>query len=216
MVKDIKSTKAGTVFDISISVGEKVQADQKLMVLETKKGTMEIVALYDGIVTTVAVEEGDEVKIDAVLIQVSTTENSCSQLSVDESEAIVKIQSDITIIGGGPGGYVAAIKAAKMGAKVVLVEKESLGGTCLNWGCIPTKALVRSAELFDNLKDIEDYGLSIEGYQVNMPKVIKRKNAIVERLVEGIHYLIEKNAITLIKGSGSFEDKKYGCCPRKR
>lgn len=207
MVKEIKSTKAGTVFDISISVGEKIQVDQKLMCLETKKGTTEVVALDDGIVTAIAVEEGEEVKIDAVLIEVSTIETTCRQRSVDEPEAIKKIEADIAIIGGGPGGYVAAIKAAKMGVKVVLVEKESLGGTCLNWGCIPTKALVRSAELFDNLKEIEDYGLSIDRYQVNMPKVIKRKSDIVQRLVEGIHSLIEKNAITLIKGSGTFEDK---------
>lgn len=207
MVKDIKSTKAGTIFDISIAIGEKVHVDQKLMALETKKGTVEIVSLYDGIVTAIKVAEGDEVKIDTVLIECSATVGACSQPTANGPEAIEKINCDITVIGGGPGGYVAAIKAAQMGAKVVLVEKEALGGTCLNWGCIPTKALVRSAELFDNLKDIEDYGLSIDGYQVNMPKVIKRKNAIVERLVEGIHYLIEKNIITLIKGSGAFEDK---------
>lgn len=207
MVKDIKSTKVGTVFDISVAVGEEIKADQKMMVLETKKGTMEIISLYDGIVEAIKVEEGDEVKAEDVLVEISISTNLNGETASEMTKDSAIITCDLTIIGGGPGGYVAAIKAAKMGANVVLVERESLGGTCLNWGCIPTKALVRTAELFDNIKNIEDYGLSVGDYNVDMAKVIKRKNAIVERLVGGIHYLIEKNNIKLIKGSGKLEDK---------
>lgn len=101
----------------------------------------------------------------------------------------------------------AAIKAAQMGANVVLIEKEKLGGTCLNWGCIPTKALVRSAEVYDNLKGAEEFGLSNKEYSVNMDKVINRKNSIVSKLVAGIQYLIEKNNVKLITGSGKLENK---------
>lgn len=207
MVKDIKSTKAGTVFDISVAVGEEIKVDQKIMVLETKKGTVEIISLYDGVVEVIKVDEGDEVKAEDVLVEISIATNLNFETASEMTKDSAIITCDLAIIGGGPGGYVAAIKAAKMGANVVLVERESLGGTCLNWGCIPTKALVRTAELFDNIKDIEDYGLSVGDYNVDMAKVIKRKNAIVESLVDGIHYLVEKNNIKLIKGSGRLEDK---------
>lgn len=206
MIKFIKSTKTGKVFDISASVGENISIDQKIMVLETKKGTVEIGSLYEGIVTAIKVADGDDVQTDDILIEISVTATSDESLA-EKNDDIEQINADLTIIGGGPGGYVAAIKAAKMGAKVVLIENESLGVTCLNWGCIPTKALVRSAELFENLKDIENYGLAIDGFQVDLPKVIKHKNDIVQRLVEGIHHLIEKNAIKLIKGTGTFADQ---------
>ena len=81
---------------------------------------------------------------------------------------------DIVIIGSGPGGYVSAIRASQLGFKTAIVEKESLGGICLNWGCIPTKALIKSAEVFDYLNNVDDYGISIESYNKNFNKIIKR------------------------------------------
>lgn len=113
-----------------------------------------------------------------------------------------ELESDITIIGAGPGGYVAAIHAAKLGARVVLVEKEAVGGTCLNRGCIPTKALVRSAEVYENLKEAELYGCRAEGISLDMKMVIERKNRIVQRLVKGIHHLLRRNGVELVTGTG--------------
>ncbi|MDZ7673073.1 MAG: dihydrolipoyl dehydrogenase [Halanaerobiales bacterium] len=113
----------------------------------------------------------------------------------------------IVIIGSGPGGYVAALRAGQLGAKTLLIEKEVLGGTCLNWGCIPTKAFVRSAELFADIKNAANFGLKVESAEVNFPEVVKRKDKIVKRLVGGIDFLLNKNNIEMVAGKASFIDK---------
>ena len=118
------------------------------------------------------------------------------------------MDNDIIIIGGGPGGYVAAIRAAQLGAKVCLVEKNRLGGTCLNKGCIPTKALYKNAEILNTLKHIEDYGISVDNYKVNVDKLQSRKQVIVDQLVTGVDQLIKANNVELIKGSAEFVDSK--------
>ncbi|NYE56581.1 dihydrolipoyl dehydrogenase [Carboxydothermus ferrireducens] len=114
---------------------------------------------------------------------------------------------DVAILGGGPGGYVAAIRAAQLGLSVVVVEKDELGGTCLNRGCIPTKALVSVAERLHQIKNSEVFGIEVSGYNFNFKKAAERKNQVVERLVKGIHYLFKKNKITLIKGTGRLTGK---------
>lgn len=113
----------------------------------------------------------------------------------------------IAIIGSGPGGYVAAIRAGQLGADTVLIEKEALGGTCLNWGCIPTKAFVRSAELFADIQRAEDFGIKVENVEVDFPAVVKRKNKIVKRLVKGIDHLLKKSGVKRLSGKASFIDK---------
>ena len=94
---------------------------------------------------------------------------------------------DIVIIGSGPGGYVSAIRASQLGFKTAIVEKESLGGICLNWGCIPTKALIKSAEVFDYLNNVDDYGISIESYNKNFNKIIKRSRDVASKTVSYTH-----------------------------
>ncbi|MDA1090924.1 MAG: dihydrolipoyl dehydrogenase [Proteobacteria bacterium] len=107
---------------------------------------------------------------------------------------------DVIIIGGGPGGYVTAIRAAQLGLKVCVVEKQHLGGICLNWGCIPTKALLRSAEIYHNMKNAEDYGLSAKGVGFDIKKVIKRSRAVSGKLSQGVGYLLKKNKVTVVDG----------------
>lgn len=114
---------------------------------------------------------------------------------------------DIAILGAGPGGYVAAIKAAQMGAEVALIEKEKPGGTCLNWGCIPTKALVRSAEVYRTIKNADKYGCSVTDLSFDWNRIQKRKDGIVRRLVKGIEHLMKAHSIDLIKGMGNLVDK---------
>ncbi|MDA8442073.1 MAG: dihydrolipoyl dehydrogenase [Peptococcaceae bacterium] len=109
---------------------------------------------------------------------------------------------NVVVVGGGPGGYVAAIKAAQLGLKVALVEKEALGGTCLNWGCIPTKALVKSAEVWREMQRAAEYGLSAAGLSFDYARVMERKNAVVTTLVKGIEQLVKSNKVTLYRGSG--------------
>ncbi|WP_408955960.1 dihydrolipoyl dehydrogenase [Natroniella sp. ANB-PHB2] len=113
----------------------------------------------------------------------------------------------IAIIGGGPGGYVAAIKAAQLGANVCLIEKEQLGGTCLNWGCIPTKALTASCDVIRNIKNARRFGVKVNDFEVDWTNISKNKERSVRQLVRGVEYLMEKNQIDLISGVASFKDK---------
>ena len=112
---------------------------------------------------------------------------------------------DIIIIGSGPGGYVCAIRAAQLGFKTAIVEREYLGGICLNWGCIPTKALLRSAEIFHYLQHAEDYGLSAQNVGYDPAAVVKRSRAVAKRLNDGVGYLMKKNKIAVIWGEGAIE-----------
>src|SRR5947209_4223689 len=112
---------------------------------------------------------------------------------------------DIIIIGSGPGGYVTAIRAAQLGFKTAIVEREYLGGICLNWGCIPTKALLRSAEIFHYMEHAKDYGLSAEKVGYDAAAVVKRSRAVSRRLNDGVGFLMKKNKITVIWGQAEID-----------
>ncbi len=115
---------------------------------------------------------------------------------------------DIIVLGSGPGGYVTAIRASQLGFKTAVVEKESLGGICLNWGCIPTKALLKSAQVFEYLKHAEDYGLSVENPDKDFTKVVKRSRNVAEGMSNGIKFLMKKNKIDVINGFGKVKAGK--------
>ncbi len=108
---------------------------------------------------------------------------------------------DLIVIGSGPGGYVAAIRASQLGMNVAVVERESLGGICLNWGCIPTKALLKSAQVFEYVKHASDYGISIENPKVDFEGIIQRSRGVAESMSKGIQFLFRKNKITVINGN---------------
>ena len=112
---------------------------------------------------------------------------------------------DIAVVGGGPGGYVAAIRAAQLNMKVALIEREHLGGICLNWGCIPTKSLLRSAEIFDFIKQADKYGLSVENASFDLDKIVERSRGVSNQLTMGIKYLMKKNKVTVFEGEASLE-----------
>ncbi|MCS6878092.1 MAG: dihydrolipoyl dehydrogenase [Geminicoccaceae bacterium] len=109
---------------------------------------------------------------------------------------------DLVVVGGGPGGYVAAIRAAQLGMKTALVEREHLGGICLNWGCIPTKALLRSAEVLELLRHAAEFGLACDRPRFDLGAVVKRSRAVAERLSRGVAFLLKKNAVTVFEGHG--------------
>ncbi len=109
---------------------------------------------------------------------------------------------DVAILGGGPGGYVAAIRAAQLGLKTVIIDKDRLGGICLNWGCIPTKALLRNAEVLHLVKNAKKYGIEIPEYTVRFDRTVKRSRQVAERLSKGVEYLMKKNRITHRIGVG--------------
>jgi dihydrolipoamide dehydrogenase len=109
---------------------------------------------------------------------------------------------DLIVLGSGPGGYVAAIRAAQLGLKVAIVERENLGGICLNWGCIPTKALLRSAEIYHYMQHAKDYGLAAENITADIDAVVKRSRGVAKQLNQGIGHLMKKNKITVHMGDG--------------
>lgn len=117
------------------------------------------------------------------------------------------MNKDIIVIGGGPGGYVAAIRAAQLGAKVCLIEKDKLGGTCLNRGCIPTKVLYRNEEILNTLRNIDEFGVSVDNFNINIEKIHERKQCIIDQLVGGIAQLLKANNVDVINGLASFKDK---------
>lgn len=115
---------------------------------------------------------------------------------------------DIIVLGSGPGGYVTAIRASQLGFKTAIVEKESLGGVCLNWGCIPTKALLKSAEVFEYLKHAKNYGLSVTGADKDFAAVVKRSRDVAGGMSKGVQFLLRKNKIDVIEGYGKLKTGK--------
>ena len=116
---------------------------------------------------------------------------------------------DIIIIGSGPGGYVAAIRAAQLGLKTAVIERSELGGICLNWGCIPTKALLKSAQVYNYASHAASYGLTIDGnIKANLPEIVERSRGVAAQMSKGVEFLFQKNGITHIKGTGKLTADK--------
>src|SRR5580704_13773073 len=112
---------------------------------------------------------------------------------------------DVVVVGAGPGGYVAAIRASQLGLSTAIVERENLGGICLNWGCIPTKALLKTAEIYDQLGHLDAYGLSAGERAYDFGKVIARSRAIAKQLSGGVAFLMKKHKITVIYGAATLQ-----------
>ena len=211
--------KPGVAGKIQVAVGDKVEKDAMIAQVETGKGNRPVKAPVSGSIQKILFAEGDEIRPNQVLFELQECDLAAKNeqkrndaevgLASAEAKDVEKIQTELLIIGGGPGGYVAAIYAAKRGIKVTLVEKEALGGTCLNVGCIPTKALVRSAEICHSIQRAKEFGISMEeAVHVDMKQVIARKNAVRDKLVGGIGYLMESNGIQVIKGTASFASEE--------
>ena len=109
---------------------------------------------------------------------------------------------DIAVIGSGPGGYVAAIRAGQLGMKTAIIEKEALGGVCLNWGCIPSKALLKNAEILSYIKRADDFGLQFDNFRADYSVAVARSRKVVDRNTRGIAYLLRKNNVEQIEGTG--------------
>src|SRR5690606_16292708 len=114
---------------------------------------------------------------------------------------------DLIVVGGGPGGYVAAIRAAQLGMKTAVIEREHLGGICLNWGCIPTKALLRTSEIRHILNELDAFGLSAKDISFDIAKVVKRSRNVAKQLSAGVEHLLRKNKVTVHKGHGRLGGK---------
>lgn len=210
----LNGIKKGKITKVYKNPGDDINPKDSLLAIEANKKTGELCIDAKGIIKEIKVKPGDVIKIgDTIaIVEGEKVQSKKPEPSFDYFKGFMKpkkeeIETKVTIIGSGPGGYVAAIKLAQLGAEVVLVEKDSIGGTCLNRGCIPTKALVKSADVFKNIKESEDYGCQVENYNLDIGKVISRKNQIISQLREGISHLLEKNNVKYVKGFGEILDK---------
>lgn len=205
-----------------VTVGQNVSKGDKLCEIASGKANKEVYSEYSGTITSLLVEEHGRVNPGDKLVEIEGEEG---QEIVEKDNKQVKkgfkggyfdiklkkdkkeLECDIAILGGGPGGYVAAIRGSQKGKKVILIEKDKLGGTCLNRGCIPTKAFVRSVEVLEELRNGKKYGLGDFEAQYSFAKITERKDKVVNQLLKGIQHLMDSNNITVVYGTGRLKDR---------
>ena len=211
--------------------GEKVEEGEILLEIMTDKTSMELEAEESGYLIKIVKGDGETVPVTEIIGYIGAEgevapeagsanpapENTASQ-SVPEKAAVVsepkkekaEDEFDIVVIGGGPAGYVAAIRAAQLGAKVAVVEKSEFGGTCLNKGCIPTKTFLKNAEILEGIEMASKRGIILESekYTIDMPKVVQLKNEIVKTLTNGVRGLLKSNEIKMFNGIGKINKDK--------
>ncbi|MEG1859538.1 MAG: dihydrolipoyl dehydrogenase [Christensenellaceae bacterium] len=218
------------------NIGDDVEKGDYVFEVETDKTSLEVDALYDGKLLKIFFDEGETAPINypvgyigaegeeipplpemenapAAETETKAAPAAAAPKAAPKKEAkpkkkidMSKFDYELLVIGAGPGGYVAAIRAAQLGAKVAIVECDEVGGTCLNRGCIPTKALYTSAKVFGKLKHCADYGLSVSGAGFDWKKIMERKDGIVKQLTTGVAGLLKKNGVTIIKGRAKITD----------
>lgn len=213
----------GVVGKIHKKIGDELQVGDTIFTIESSKGTLKYTSKYKGLLTELTIDEGDTVKKKQMIGAVEGDKACDDSPGAKESSAKAKkqsysfgistpskedIQCEVLVIGGGPGGYVAAIRAAQLGKKVLLIEKDQLGGTCLNYGCIPTKALVQSVTLLNQMKESQVYGFKIPEVTIDFDRVMARKNEVIEQLVSGVSGLMKMNNVRVIKGQAVVNDDK--------
>ncbi len=214
--------KKARVGKILVQEGDCIKAGEGLFHTESSKGNFLVKSEYDGIIKKLCVQEGETValgqEIGEIEVEKSSAPPNSPQNSPQENKKTFQytfglaqpkkeeISCDIAILGGGPGGYVAAIRGAQLGATVVLIEKEKIGGTCLNVGCIPTKTYVKSAHLMDEICHSKEFGILTTHPALDLSLVRKRKNEVVDRLVGGIRYLLDKANVRVVQGEGKITE----------
>ena len=201
--------------------GDPVKAGEAVAEITTDKLVNELTSEQDGVLLKIVAQEGDDVPVKGTLAWIGQAGESVPgavpaavaaavpQASAAPAAPAAGGRKSVIVIGGGPGGYVAAIRAAQLGAEVTVVEKQHLGGTCLNVGCIPTKCLLHSAELVEDIKNQgKEIGVEVEGVKVNFPQVIAHKNAISKQLTSGVAGLLKLNKVKKVDGEAAFVGEK--------
>jgi len=224
MPKNGMDMKEGVLIRWLVKVGDKVEKDDPIMEIETDKVTMESESPADGTILALYYKEGETIpvlkiigyigeegeQVPAVPPGAEAAEPEISNILIQPADlpapepAAIEYEYDVAIIGGGPAGYVGAIKAAQLGGKVILFEKDTLGGTCLNRGCIPTKTYVKTAEYIEHIKRASERGIVNDpDTSVDMPKVVGYKNNVVSKLTGGVAYLLKSCGVEVVTGEAA-------------
>lgn len=200
--------KEGTIINWYFKEGDIIKKGDVIYDVEAGKMGGSAESEEDGALLKILVNVGEKAKCGQPVAIIGEAGEDYSELIPKEEETVEKEEkkTTITVIGGGPGGYVAAIRAAQLGADVTLVEKKHIGGTCLNEGCIPTKALLHSAEVYEDAKNGSELGVLADPV-LDFSKVMEHKKNVVNRLVSGIYTLLKANGVKVIEGEASFVDK---------
>jgi len=208
---------AGKVGKINKKAGDPIKTVDTIFTIESGKGSIKYQSRCDGVLTELYISEGDTIKKGQVIgkaegdapKQASGQEPQKASYSFGIARPAQKpYEVDVAVVGGGPGGYVSAIRAAQNGKKVLLVEENRLGGTCLNHGCIPTKAILSSVDALEKIRNAESFGLEVKGIEASLKKIMQRKSGVVDTLVSGIEHLMDFNGIEVINGRAVVKDKK--------
>ncbi|MEL7564348.1 MAG: dihydrolipoyl dehydrogenase [Dehalobacterium sp.] len=190
--------------------GDQISKNEPLLEIESDKASFQVDSPGEGDTVPIGKVIGYLGQLEEEAGQPFFTVNTMPQDSIrinkNNTGKTGQYDFSILVIGGGPGGYVAAIHAAQLGVKTALIEKADLGGTCLNRGCIPTKALLASSERVAQIKQGIDFGIKVSGLEVDFPQMVSRKNKIVSRLRNGVKYLLQKNKVDVYQGSARFLD----------
>lgn len=210
----------GTVAKWLKQEGDSVKKGDVLLEITTDKLTSEIESEADGVLLKIVAEEGEDVPVKGLLGYIGEAGEQIAQASAPAAapaptsapvpapaEAKKAGDTSVVVVGGGPGGYVAAIRAAQLGGKVTLIEKNKLGGTCLNVGCIPTKVLLHAAEALTEAKHMDNLGIQVSVNGIDWKAVQSRKEAVTNQLVSGVTGLMKANKIHVIEGTASFASK---------
>lgn len=192
---------------ISVKAGDNINTGDVVLALEGNKGGVSVKSTVSGTVTSVVVKEGDTVEKNAVLVKVAVKDdNATNKENYNKPEK--NYHGEVVVLGGGPGGYVAAIRASQRGKKTIVIEYDQLGGTCLNRGCIPTKSMVQSTRVLDTIKEADLFGMMGADCTIDMGKVMDRKAGVVSTLVGGLNNSMDRHNITVLRGKGVIRDEK--------
>ncbi len=217
-VPDIGDFDQVEVIEVLVAVGNKISTDDALITLESDKASMDIPSPSSGVVKELKVNVGDKVSKGSLILTIETQDKAAGvndrvqvqSEKIQSFEGSSDEQADVVVLGSGPGGYTAAFRAADLGLKTILIEKYStLGGVCLNVGCIPSKALLHAAKVIDEADDFKDHGISFTKPKVDIDKLRSWKAGVVKQLTGGLAGLAKQRKVKVITGTGLFLDSNH-------